>query len=96
MRVFTYIFFLFIVLLGITFACLNADPVAINYYLGAEKLPLSLLLVLTLAIGALLGLIVGIIMCIRLKRENHRLAHRVKLAEKEVANLRTQPLKDTH
>lgn len=94
MRVISYIVCLFIIILGITFACLNAEPVTINYYLGTDKQPLSLLLVLTFGIGALLGLLVGIVLCLKLKSENYRLSHRFKLAEKELANLRAMSLKE--
>lgn len=94
MRIISYIFCLFIIILGVTFACLNAELVSINYYVGIDKQPLSLLLVLTLGIGALLGLLVGIVFCLKLKSENYRLNHRLKLAEKELATLRTASVKE--
>lgn len=94
MRVITYILLIIVVLVGITFTCLNADPVRINYYIGSRILPLSLLLIITLIVGGILGYVAGLIFLLKQKCENRRLSHRVRLAEKEIANLRTIPLKD--
>lgn len=96
MRILSTVFFLLLVLLGITFAGLNAEPVSLNYYLGSIKVPLSLLLVVTFMIGGLLSLLFNIINYIRLKSANHVLRQRLKLAEAEIINLRTLPLKDNH
>jgi len=94
MRIFTYIILLALILLGVSFAGLNAELVMINYYIGTNKLPLSLLLIMALAAGGLLGLLVSLIIYVRLKSSNLRLRQRLHLAEEEVANLRAMPLKD--
>ena len=96
MRIISTLFLLSLILLGVTFAGLNAEPVAVNYYIGTTKLPLSLLLVVTLVLGGLLGLIFNIISYVKLKSANLRLRQRLKLAEEEITNLRTMPLKDDH
>lgn len=96
MRIVSTLFLLLLILLGVTFAGLNAEPIAVNYYIGTAKLPLSLLLVVTLVLGGLLGLIFNIISYIKLKSANLRLRQRLKLAEEEITNLRTMPLKDNH
>ena len=96
MRIISYGLFIIIALLSLTFACLNADLVAINYYIGQAKLPLSLLLALAFCSGAILGLIFSLTTWFKLKRENSRLTQRIKLAEKEISNLRVLPLKDSH
>lgn len=96
MRIITFLILLLIILLGISFASLNAAPVVVNYYLGSCTLPLSLLVVLVLACGAILGILVNFPIMIRLKRKNMQYAHRIKLIEKELDNLRTSPLKETH
>jgi putative membrane protein len=95
MRILSFLIFLVILFLGISFAVLNAQQVIINYYLGTSKLPLSLLLVLVLGIGALVGWITGLLVWLRLKAENLKLGHRVKIIEKELAQLRTQPIHET-
>lgn len=94
MKIITYIILIILLILGVTFAGLNAEPVLINFYIGKHMVPLSLLLVLTFAIGCVLGLIVGLFMYLKQRTKNYRLKSRVKLAEKELANLRTIPLKD--
>ena len=73
---------------------LNAETVTINYYVGRAHLPLSLTLVLAFSIGCLLGILVGIGMYLRIKSQNYKLKHRIKIVEKEIENLRTMPLHD--
>ncbi len=94
MRIFTYIILLILVLLGISFAGLNAGPVALNYYVGNLKLPLSLLLATSLVIGGMLGLLACLFLTIKYKSANHRLKQRLKMVEQEVANLRAIPIKN--
>ncbi len=96
MRVVTYLLLTAVILLGVTFASLNAEPVMLNYYIGNSKIPLSLLLALVLIIGCTIGLLVSLVLYIKLKYANRRLKQRLKVVEQEVANLRTIPLKDTH
>lgn len=94
MRIFTYILLLLIIILGITFAILNHNPVVIHYYLGSKMLPLSLLLVIFFVLGTLLGLIVAFWISVKLKIKNYRLRQQLKFAEKEITNLRAIPLQD--
>ena len=96
MRIINYIFIILVILLGVSFACLNAEPVTINYYLGQRSLPLSLLLVFVLGLGLVLGLLFTIFATLKVKSENRRLRGRIQLAEKEVENLRAIPLHDQH
>lgn len=96
MRIFTYILLLLLILLGISFAILNAEPVSIHYYLGQRQLPLSLLLVLALTIGLIIGMMVSGIFYLKLKSENYRIKSRIKIAEKEIENLRAIPIQDPH
>lgn len=95
MRWISYLIFLLVVLLGISFAVLNAKPVVINYYIATREMPLSLLLVIALGAGLLLGWITNVLFWIRMKAENHRLKRQLVTLEKEVSNLRTSPLKDS-
>lgn len=78
MRIFSYIILLVIILLGITFAALNAETVNLNYYLGIRPISLSLLLALCLGVGVLIGLILALFPLLRLKRDNYRLKNQVK------------------
>jgi len=96
MRLFTYFFIVLLVFFGLTFAVLNAEPVHFNYYIGQKTYPLALLLVLTLAMGGLFGFCGCLAVFLRIKKENYTLRKKIKLAEKEIANLRVMPLKDSH
>lgn len=78
----------------LSFAALNAAPVTIDYYLGQHQVPLSLLLVVTLALGALLGSLVGLARVLHVKRELARLRRAARATEEEVRNLRALPLRD--
>lgn len=96
MRILSAFFFILLVLIGISFACLNAEPVIVNYYIGQSKLPLSILLVMTFGAGLLIGFIMLSFRVVKLKAKLRRLKGRIKLSEKEVENLRAIPLKDEH
>jgi putative membrane protein len=87
---------LVVAMFGLSFALINADPVQLNYYLGTIQAPLSLVLVFALALGAGLGVLATMGVVLKQKRELARLRKSVKLTEKEVANLRSLPLKDQH
>ena len=95
MRVFTYLLILMVVLLGLTFACLNADPVQINYYLGSKTLPLAILLVIVFTSGCLVGLLFTFWIYLKARRDKYRLQVRLKGVEKEIASLRNMSLKDS-
>ncbi|MDH5573516.1 MAG: LapA family protein [Gammaproteobacteria bacterium] len=92
-----YLFlFLLLIIAGIAFAVLNATPVSFNYYFDSTQIPLSLILVLAILVGAVLGVMASIGLIIKLKREISRLKKSVSLTEKEVMNLRAIPIKDEH
>lgn len=94
MRILRYIVFIVLLLLALSFALLNADAVSINYYLGTSQVPLSILLVFAFGIGCIVGLLVSMSWYLRSKWHNRKLTQRLELAEKELTNLRTMPLKD--
>lgn len=93
MRVLLYVIFLLIILLGISFAYLNANSVTFNYYLGEQTLPLSLLLICSFGAGLISGFVVVFISWMRLKVGNIRLKKRLKNAEQEIENLRAIPIR---
>ncbi|MCB1735666.1 MAG: LapA family protein [Gammaproteobacteria bacterium] len=61
------------VLLGVSFATLNAEPVRVDFYLLVRDVPLSLLLMVTLLIGALLGTLASLGWGVRARIEAGRL-----------------------
>jgi len=80
--------------LGVSVAVMNPGSISVNYGLGTEELPLSIVLVITLSIGAVLGMVVSLSVLLRLKFENSRLQRKVTTASAEVNHaLRTIPLK---
>ena len=58
-----------IALLGVIFAILNAETVQINYYFGSKQAPLSLAIILSMLLGAILGLFASLGLILKSKRE---------------------------
>lgn len=93
-RLLGLIVILIVLAVGLSFALLNAEPVKINYYINSSELPLSLVVVITLLIGASLAAIAGMFTMLKLKRQISKLRKEARVTEKEVNNLRTIPIKD--
>ncbi len=94
-RVLKLFLILVVFLAGLAFHLRNDQFVQLDYYVDVINIPFSLWVVLTLGLGALLGILVSLPMILKLKRENTRLLKRVKISEKEINNLRTIPVKDS-
>lgn len=94
MRFITYIIVFFLVVIGFTFACLNAEAVSVNYYFAQKEIPLSLLIALGLFTGGILGWVSSLGLVIKLKKDHFILHQKFKHAEKELENLRQIPLED--
>lgn len=94
MKLLTIVILTLVILVAIFFAVLNTESVNLDYYFGKSELPLSLLIVISLSIGALLGILTCLSIIIRIKRENTRMKKDIKLIEEEVSNLRRLPLRD--
>jgi uncharacterized integral membrane protein len=93
-RIVKLAFLLLLFIFGLSFAVLNSQPVTFHYYAGSIELPLSLLTAMMFATGALLGLAVSFGAIFRAKRDMAELRKAMQLAEKELENLRSLPLKD--
>lgn len=90
-------FYLLLVLFGIIFASLNSEPVGLDFFhFGTLQIPLSIVIVMAIGIGVIIGFIVSFTQLMKARREISKLKKSVQLAEKEVANLRTIPIKDNH
>lgn len=96
MRYILYLFWILIILLGITFAALNPQKIVLNYYLDTQAIYLPLIILLALLVGAVLGIIVLLPSWIKNKNTVRQLKYKVKQIEQEVENLRTIPIKDVH
>ena len=87
---------LIVVILGVAFSVLNADYVTLQYYLGSIELPLSLILVFAMIVGAILGVFASLSFIIGARRKSAKLKRAVEAAEKEIVNLRNIPIKNQH
>ena len=87
---------LVVVLLGLSFSVINAEPVSLNYYYGQTDIPLSIIIVLAIVIGALLGIFTSLSLVVKAKSELKKLRKEIKLKEQEIVNLRAIPMKDSH
>lgn len=96
MRIISFIVLILVILIGITFAVLNPGTVTINYYMGQQVMPLSLLLAIDFVFGSLIGLLVGAWLLLKVKVKNYQLSKQIKVSEKEIENLRAIPLQDRH
>jgi putative membrane protein len=96
MRIVMTVFYLLLILFGVSFAALNARAISLNLYLTTITLPVSMLMILMLGAGMLFGFILFLGRYWRLKAECHRIKGQLKLTEKEIKNLRAIPLHDQH
>lgn len=75
MRLVSILILVILAFVGFSFAILNAQSVAVDYYIGSSEIPLSLLLVGTLILGIFIGLIILLPSILRLKFTIRRLSH---------------------
>jgi len=88
--------FLFIIVLiaGIAFFLMNSQQLEFNYVIGTITLPLSLLFLLSLCAGVILGMLAMMPLVLRQRRRMAQLVKQAQMAEKEINNLRVMPVKD--
>ena len=87
------LFLLVIMSVGAGFAIINETPVTVDLYLSKHELQLSVLVLIALGAGILLGGIAGMIYSVGVRRQNSALKRQAKLVNEEVKNLRTMPVK---
>ena len=80
-------------IIGASFALINDTPVTVDLYFLTPELPLSLLLLLALGCGIVLGGLAGMVYFMRVKKENADLKRKTRLVNEEVKNLRSMPIK---
>lgn len=93
-RLFRLAFYSLVALLALLFALLNSQSTRFNYYFGQADVPLSLMLVMAIALGALLGVFAGLSLVIKAKRQARIERKNAEIAERELAKLRALPLKE--
>jgi putative membrane protein len=88
-----FLLLLVLIVLGLSFAVLNAETVPLNYYFGYREIPLSMIVVLSLAAGAVIGVLVGMGTILRLKQQAASLRLKLQRAEKAAEQLQILPAK---
>lgn len=87
-------FSLFIIAAG--FAAFNMQAVTVSFYFFSLSLPMAVWLLTGLLAGLALGAILIYISSLRLRLDNHRLRHKLDVAEEELNSLRILPVKDSN
>lgn len=97
MRLLMLVFYLLLIVIGVSFAALNASSVPVNlFHLKTVSMPVSVLMTIMLGIGIIIGFVLFINRYWRLKIECRKMKSQLKLTEKEIKNLRSIPLQDQH
>ncbi len=73
-----------VLLLGLEFSTLHADPVTVNYLLGTTSLPLSLVVVCAFALGVAVTAMVGAFVVLPLRWQVARLRQLVTNKDHEI------------
>jgi len=87
-RIFAYIFWILIILLGVSFALMNSRSVEVHYLAGKIEIYLPLLMLIELVIGALLGVIAMLPKIFKLKAVIRKSRQQTKQLEDELHALR--------
>lgn len=87
---------LLVIAFTVSFALLNNQSVAVDYYFGTLELPLTALIFLALVAGWCLGGLSFFKYIVKIKLESREANRAANLAEAEVKNLRKLPLKNDY
>ncbi len=88
-RIVLLLFFLVVLAVGLSFAVINIEPVRVNYYLGSVEMPLALLIVLSIAVGGVLGVLATLGKIVGARGEAVRLRRSLNGVQKELEALRS-------
>ena len=94
-KYFYIILILLIFIVSLVFFLKNNQMIAFDYLVNSQDISLSFLLIISLSIGALLGILAWLPKIIGMKHRISKLEKQMKLSEKELDNLRVMPMKDT-
>lgn len=96
MRLFLLFFYLLILMILLAFAALNSTMVDLNLYWQHFQLPLAFIMVVCIGLGLIFGAMVFLGRYWQLRLQYFRAKHQVGLLEKEIKNLRSIPIQDSH
>jgi putative membrane protein len=95
-RLIKFILLLAVLALTASFALLNSQSVAIDYYFGTLELPLTVSIFIALVAGWCLGGLSFFKYIVKIKLESREANRAANLAETEVKNLRMLPLSNDY
>ena len=87
---------LVVLLLGVEFSTLNANPVAVDYLLGKAESPLSLVVVGAFAAGAVVTALIGAFVVLPLRWRVTRLQQAIASKDQEISLLAKKVVRDAH
>ena len=96
MRIMMALFYLVLIVVGVSFAALNAASVQVNLYVTTAKMPVSVLMAVMMGVGVCIGCFLFACRYWQLKMAFRKIKNQLKLTEKEIKNLRSIPLQDQH
>jgi len=77
------ILIIFVLLFGLAFHIRNHQLVTLNYYVSEVQLSFSVIILIAISIGVLLGILVSIPIIIRTRKRNSRLEKKNKRYKKD-------------
>ncbi|QGM21404.1 DUF1049 domain-containing protein [Spiribacter sp. 2438] len=87
---------LIVIAIGLSFAMLNPGDAPLDFYFGELTLPISLWLVIALALGALLGMGAAMGVIVRQRWQIARLRKEAETSRSELSELRKLPIRNSH
>ncbi len=93
-RIFSVLFLLLLLIVGVSFSTLNSANVEINYYFGLIDVGLARALVLAIAVGVCLGVLGSLGTILKLKGRSIALKKNIKSLESEVSSLKVRSAKE--
>ncbi len=94
MRYIKYLLIFVVMIVVVAFTWMNPGNVEISYYFDTRQVPLSIVLVASIGLGAIIGMVASFGRSLKLRHENSVLKRKVRVASQEVNNLRAIPIKD--
>lgn len=85
-----------VALIVMAFTVLNTAIVPVDVYFYSIDVPVSVLIFVSLLLGAVLGVLVSVGLSWQQRSEIRKLRKQLALSEQEVFNLRKIPIKDSH
>ena len=96
MRILLLVFYILLIIIGVSFAALYASSVEVNLYFNTVSMPISVLMTIMLGLGILIGFLLFLTRYWRVKIDCRKMKNQLRLTEKEIKNLRSIPLQDQH